>query len=220
MLPWPIVLDISKTLVGLLYIYLEYNARKSLWIINIIMPAISLALFYQKGIYADFAINVYYLAMAGYGYWHWSRMEKTNAMSEKTKPNEISRETDMKNGNQNPGEAPYKNKDGQGIRFLTIKNALILSAVWLLCWVAIAGLLSLTDSNVVWLDSFTTSLSIIGTWMLAKKYAEQWWIWIAVDLVSTYLYWIKGIPFSAGLYLLYTIIALFGYFKWKRLANQ
>lgn len=81
-------------------------------------------------------------------------------------------------------------------------------------------LINFTDSNVPWLDSFTTALSIVGMWMLARKYVEQWWVWIGVDAVSTGLYIYKGLDFTAALYGLYTIIAIFGYFKWKKLMKK
>lgn len=66
----------------------------------------------------------------------------------------------------------------------------------------------------------TTALSIVGMWMLARKYVEQWWAWIGVDAVSTGLYIYKGLDFTAALYGLYTIIAIFGYFKWKKLMKK
>ena len=92
-----------------------------------------------------------------------------------------------------------------------------LAAVFAVTFVGIAWvLINFTDSNVPWLDSFTTALSIIGMWMLARKYAEQWWAWVGVDAMSTGLYIYKGLDFTAALYGLYTIIAIFGYFKWKK----
>ncbi|MBR3478229.1 MAG: nicotinamide mononucleotide transporter [Bacteroidaceae bacterium] len=73
-----------------------------------------------------------------------------------------------------------------------------------------------TDSSVPLADSFTTALSIIGIWALAHKYLEQWFIWIAVDIVTCALYFYKDIPFKASLYGLYVIIVVFGYFNWRK----
>ena len=93
-----------------------------------------------------------------------------------------------------------------------------LTAVFAATFAGIAWILiNFTDSNVPLLDSFTTALSIIGMWMLARKYVEQWWAWIGVDAVSAGLYVYKGLDFTAALYALYTIIAIFGYFKWKKM---
>ena len=76
-------------------------------------------------------------------------------------------------------------------------------------------LVRFTNSDVPITDSFINALSFIGLWALARKYLEQWLIWIIVDVVSAVLYAYKGIPFKAGLYALYVIIAVLGYYKWK-----
>lgn len=94
-------------------------------------------------------------------------------------------------------------------RYLLPLTAVFIAALLGIAWI----LINFTDSNVPWLDSFTTALSIAGMWMLARKYVEQWWAWIAVDAVSAGLYIYKGLDFTAGLYALYTIIAIFGYFN-------
>ncbi len=184
------LLDILKVSVGLVYLYLEYNAKKSLWIASVIMPVIGMWLFYNKGLYADFAINIYYLVIAVYGYLTWSR--KSSAK----KP-----------------ELP--------ISHISANVAIALAAAWGALWCLIAWVLAtFTDSTVVWLDSFTTSLSIVGMWMLARKFIEQWWVWLVVDAVYVYLYYYKGIYFSGTLYAFYTVMAVLGYFRWKKMMTE
>jgi len=68
------------------------------------------------------------------------------------------------------------------------------------------------------LDSFGNALSFIGLWWLARKYVEQWLLWIVIDAELSALYVYKGLPFTAGLYALYVAIAVAGYFKWKKAA--
>ena len=92
----------------------------------------------------------------------------------------------------------------------------IIAAVWLVIYLLLSNF---TNSNVPIADSFTTALSIIGIWALAHKYLEQWFIWIAVDIVTCALYFYKDIPFKASLYALYVIIAIFGYRKWLKMMN-
>ena len=77
-------------------------------------------------------------------------------------------------------------------------------------------LTNFTDSTVPYIDAFTTSLSIVAMWMLARKYVEQWLVWIVVDAVSAGLYFYKGIPFYGVLYAIYTAVAYFGYRRWLR----
>lgn len=93
----------------------------------------------------------------------------------------------------------------------------IIALVWLTIYLILSNF---TNSTVPIADSFTTALSIIGIWALAHKYLEQWFIWIAVDVVTCGLYFYKEIPFKASLYALYVVIAIFGYFKWKKMINR
>jgi nicotinamide mononucleotide transporter len=90
-----------------------------------------------------------------------------------------------------------------------------------LIWGVIYFLLSrFTNSNVPVADAFTTALSIVGIWALARKYIEQWFVWMVVDVVTCALYFYKDIPFKAGLYALYVIIAVFGYRKWRSMMEK
>ena len=182
------VLEIIGTIVGLVYLWLEYRASIYLWIASIIMPAIYIFVYYEAGLYADFGINIYYLGAAVYGWLVWKYGNKE----------------------QNQTELP--------ITRMPKRSWLKAGIVFLVALFFIAGvLINYTDSNVPWWDAFTTALSIIGMWMLARKYLEQWWVWIVVDAVCVGLYIYKELYFTAGLYALYAIIAIFGWLNWKKL---
>ena len=64
-------LELLGTIVGILYLWLEYKASIYLWIVSIIMPIIYLFVFYDAGLYADFGVNIYYLLIAIYGWVMW-----------------------------------------------------------------------------------------------------------------------------------------------------
>jgi len=101
------------------------------------------------------------------------------------------------------------------------KYILPLSAVAVAAFAVIAWILiTFTDSSVPYGDSFTTALSIVALWMLARKYVEQWLVWIVVDVVCTGLYLYKGLYPTAVLYGLYSVIAVAGYFKWKKMMDN
>ena len=97
---------------------------------------------------------------------------------------------------------------------LYLPVALCFFAAWAATYYV---LVTWTNSTVPVLDSFTNALSFVGLWALSRKYIEQWLFWIVVDVVCTVLYVQKGIPFKAGLYGLYVVIAVMGWFKWKRM---
>lgn len=182
-------LDIISTIVGLIYIALEYRASIALWIVGIIMPAIDIYLFWSVGLYADFGMAIYYTLAAIYGYAVWKFGGKKS--------------------NGNKAELPITHIHRNQI----LPAAIVFVAAWgVIYWI----LVSFTNSDVPVTDSFINALSFIGLWALARKYLEQWIIWIVVDVISCALYAYKGIPFKGALYGLYVVIAVMGYYKWKK----
>ena len=104
------------------------------------------------------------------------------------------------------------------IRHMPKRMAFIWTCIGLGIWALIYFVLNrFTNSTVPVADAFTTAFSVVGIWALARKYLEQWFVWIVVDVVTSALYFYKDIPFKASLYALYVIIAVFGYFKWKQM---
>ena len=199
-------LDIVTTVLGLAYILLEYRASLWMWVVGFAMQALGIVLYYQKGLYADCGMEFYYLSMTVYGYWKWvrgnhrDRSFDTSADSSDPQPPNL--------GGLEITHIPLR---------LLVRWSVIMAAVWaLIYWL----LVTYTNSNVPLADSFTTALSLIGIWALAHKYLEQWFIWIAVDVVTSILYFYKDIPFKASLYALYVIIAIFGYMKWRRMMTS
>jgi nicotinamide mononucleotide transporter len=77
-----------------------------------------------------------------------------------------------------------------------------------------------TDASIPYLDAFTTVFSIIATWMVVKKYLENWLFWIVIDAVAAGMYFYKELYLTALLFILYTIIAINGFFKWKKLLRH
>ena len=186
-------LDIVTTVLGLCYLWLEYRASIALWVVGIIMPALDVWLYWQHGLYGDAGMSVYYAVAAVYGYLVWK--------------------FGRKRGRGRAEQMPITH----------FRRRLIVPvvAVFLVLWVVTYYVLvTFTDSTIPLCDSFTNALSFVGLWALSRKYVEQWCFWLVVDVVSTYLYISKGIPFKAGLYALYTVIAVMGYFKWMRLMKE
>ena len=73
-----------------------------------------------------------------------------------------------------------------------------------------------TSAKMPIVDSFTTVFSIISTYMITKKVLENWIYWIVIDVVSIYLYLSRDLHLTSLLFMVYTIIAIFGYFSWLK----
>ncbi|MBD5256964.1 MAG: nicotinamide mononucleotide transporter [Bacteroides sp.] len=183
-------LEIAGTAVGVIYLWLEYRASTWLWLASIVMPALYIGVYYQAGLYADLGISIYYVIASIYGAACW--LLRKDGDKSKLKISHA------------PG-----------------KVCVPLVFVFLILLVAIDYILTgYTDSTVPLADAFTTSLSIVAMWMLARKYVEQWLVWIAADVACAVLYVYKDLWFTGGLYLAYAIVAAFGYRRWKGLINE
>ena len=182
-------LELTGTLVGLIYLWLEYRASVWLWAANIVMPLIYIFVYYDSGFYADMGINVYYLVASLYGWIMWRR------------------------GRDNGKELPISHTPRREIALMGSVFAVLMLGIWLI-------LINFTDSTVPLGDTFTTALSVVALYMLAKKYVEQWLVWIVVDVVCAALYIYKGLYPTAILYLLYSVVAWFGYCRWLKMMKN
>ena len=109
------------------------------------------------------------------------------------------------------------NRSELRVRHLPCPLVPILAGLGLL----VAGLLGslmhrLTDASLPYLDASTTATSLVAQWLLAKKYLENWLVWIGVDVVYVGMYAYKGLHFTAVLYLLITLLAVQAYRHWKK----
>jgi len=188
-------LDILGFVVGLVYLYLEYKASIWLWLAGVIMPLIDTALYFKAGLYADFGLAIYYCLAAIYGYLVWTLGKKRKDSVEQAPAKE---------------ELPVTHFKKSAI----VPATLVGLGLWVLIWWILS---TFTNSTVPVTDAFTTALSIVAMWTLARKYAEHWLMWLVVDAVCTVLYVYKGIPFKACIYGLYTVFAVFGYRKWLKM---
>ena len=195
---WVEAIDMAGLVLGLIYLWLEFKASIWLWLVSVIMPIVHGYLYWARGLYADFGMEVYYVLAAIYGYamWRWSR--------QRSKGDDVETQ-DLASSSE--GERP--------ITRFPLRRVLPVAIVGLALWGVIYWILTTwTDSSVPVCDSFTTALSMVALWALAQKYAEQWLLWLVVDLVCTILYIYKQIPFTAALYGFYTVMAVLGYRQW------
>lgn len=198
-------LDILTTVLGLVYILLEYRASIWLWFVGVVMPALDIWLYWSHGLYGDAGMAAYYTLAAIYGLWRW-----TSPPTPRRGDSEPRAQT---------SDTTHRGAEGLSRmpRRLYLPAAIFLFAAWGATYYVLSAY---TDSTVPLLDAFTNAMSFVGLWALARKYIEQWIFWIVVDAICCYLYIVKGIPFKAALYGLYVVIAVAGYFKWKNIMNN
>lgn len=182
-------IEIIGACIGLLYLYLEYKANVWLWPVGILMSLFYVVIFFHGKFYADAAVYLYYIGANVYGLAAWLRSSRRQQDSSASFP---------------IIHTPKKQ---------ILPLALVSVALWLVIFLILKNF---TDSPIPWGDAFTTSLSIVAMWMLAKKQLEQWLLWVVVNAVSLCLYVWKGLYPTAVLFAFYTAVAVMGYFKWKK----
>jgi len=151
-------LEIAGAILSLIYLYLSIKQKVSLWIFGFISSVLYVVVFTQSKLYADMSLQFYYVFISIYGWIHW------------------------KSG---------KNEEGNvlQVKHLNKKMSVILFVAAILIYAVYFTILNyLTDSTVPKFDSLIGSLSVIATWMLARKYLENWLVWILADGLAVGLF--------------------------------
>ena len=179
-------IELAGSVLSIIYLYLSIKQRVSLWIFGFLCSLLYVVVFFQSKFYADMSLQFYYLGVSVFGWISWKA----------GKP-------------ENRKELPVK-------RTTPLSGAIILVIALVLYFLYYFILSEYTDSPLPKADAFTTALSIVATWMLARKMIEHWWLWIIVDSVSAGLYFYKALYPTAILFVIYTIMAIIGYQQWKK----
>ena len=172
---------------GFVAIFLQIKQNVWYWLVSIIMVSMYIYIYIDARLYADMSLQVYYLVISFYGWYMWLFGKQVN--NHKTK---LSVSTSSH-------------------RLLGILSIISVVLFFLIAWI----LIQFTNSDLPYWDSFTTSLSFVATWMLARKKLENWLIWILVDAVSIGIYIYKELYPTAVLFTFLTVLAFVGYRKWK-----
>ena len=179
-------IELAGPVLSTIYLYLPIKQRVSLWIFGFLCSLLYVVVFFQSKFYADMSLQFYYLGVSAFGWISWKA----------GKP-------------ENRKELPVK-------RTTPLSGAIILVIALVLYFLYYFILSEYTDSPLPKADAFTTALSIVATWMLARKMIEHWWLWIIVDSVSAGLYFYKALYPTAILFVIYTVMAIIGYRQWKK----
>jgi nicotinamide mononucleotide transporter len=180
-------IELLGAILGFAYIF--YSIRQSIltWPIGLLTSALYVVVFFVSKLYADMGLQLYYVAISIYGWYEWIRGDQALHIE----PVKVSR--------------------------INAKLAVILSVVSFLLFLVIWYILKkFTDSPVPMADGFATALSIVATWMLARKILEHWLVWIFVDAFSVGLFFYKQLYPTVVLFIVYTVMAYIGYREWKR----
>ncbi len=219
-------LEIFGAVTGILYVFLEIRQNIWLWPVGIATSAVYIIVFFTNKFYADMSLQGYYLVISILGWYWWvngsSFAKATDDEGGRRAPS-FAEASEGKAGLGAQGSELRAQSTGQRtqdelpVTRLKIKTGIILLLIWLAIYAGMWFVLDrFTDSPVPAWDSFITSLSIIATWMLARKIYEHWYLWIVVNAAAVLLFITRGLYPTVILYLIYFAMSFAGLRAWRR----
>jgi nicotinamide mononucleotide transporter len=186
-----IFLEITAVIFGLLSVW--YAKKDSILVFptGIINTSIYVYLLFKWSLLGDMMINGYYFIMSVYGWYLWTRKEA--------------------------GEVKYP------ISTLSIQEKYSAVVIFTATIAFVVGVYLFFDKFTTWsayVDTLVTGIFFVGMWLMANRKIENWILWIIGDVISIPLYFFKGYTFTSIQYIVFTVIAFYGYLEWKKTLNN
>lgn len=215
-------IEIFGAIAGIVYVFLEIRQNIWLWPVGIITSAVYIWVFFTSKFYADMSLQVYYLGISILGWWWWTRGTRVRRSFSEGGGRRAGGTGQGAPGSEQKKEVESGSRsDSETERLVVTKLKLKTGKLLAMVFVILYGLMWLvlsnfTDSPVPSWDAFITSLSIVATWMLARKIYEHWFLWIVVNFVSVVIFMIKGLYPTVILYIVYGVMSFAGLVAWKK----
>lgn len=182
-------LEIVAFVLALVMVGFNIRVNPLGWPLAIVSSLLYFLLFWQSKLYGDASLQIVFVVVAGWGWWQWLR------------------------GTLADGAALR-------VRRLGTRGRWIALAAVALAWPATGLFLKhFTDTDVPWWDAFPTAASLVGQWLLGRKYVENWPTWITVNIVAVTLFAYKGLWLTVILYAVFIALSVVGWRAWARLAQ-
>ncbi len=185
-----IFLEMFAVLFGLISVW--YSKRNNILVFptGMISTAIFVYLLFKWSLLGDMIINGYFFIMSIYGWYVWSR-KKNEAFTPITS---------------------LTKKEVIPSVFIFFFSIIIVYLVYII--------FDMWNSYTAYIDNLTTAIFFVGMWLMANRKIESWFFWILGDVISVPLYLYKGLTFTSLQYLIFTFIAISGYYTWKKILNR
>ncbi len=185
-----IALEVTAVVFGFLSVW--YAKKNHIWVFptGLISTSIFVYLLWKWALLGDMMINAYYFVMSIYGWYVWTKKTNDNVTP-------ISRTN-------------TKEKQTSFVIF-------IITLVFVYVVYQSAGKWTTWTAYV---DTVTTAIFFVGMWLMARRKIENWIFWIVGDIISVPLYFYKGLTFTSLQYLIFTIIAIYGFLAWKHVLTN
>lgn len=186
-----IILEIIAVIFGLLSVW--FAKKDNIWVFptGLVSTSIFVYLLWKWTLWGDMMINGYYFVMSIYGWYHWTRKKGDTV------------------------EFPISKISSSEKRI-----AIILFIFTVAFVVSVYQYFGKFTTWYAYVDTFITGIFFVGMWLMAKRKVENWIFWIIGDVISIPLFFAKGYTFTSFQYVLFTIVAIFGYLEWKKISDN
>lgn len=196
-----IILEAIATLFGILSVYFSVKKHIAVYPTGIISTSIYIYLFISSGLLGDSIINLYYSIMSIYGWILWS-----------------------KNTNNSSIKVGFANeKDWIFSFFIFVLGIIFVGVIYFFKGNIDHFLFPKQHPTIIhhldwanYLDLVTTSIFLVGMWLMAKQKIENWIFWIIGDFICIPMCIYKGLGITSLQYIIFTIMAFLGFFEWKK----
>ncbi|HRN47190.1 MAG TPA: nicotinamide riboside transporter PnuC [Niabella sp.] len=173
-----------------------YSRKENILVypVGLINTTIYIYLSFKYHLLGEASVNFYYTVMSIYGWILWAKKDQ-------------------------------QQQQVVNIKFSTAKEwiyqLLFLIAFYLLIFISLTYLKKgFATGAIPWADALASSTAFTGMWLMAKKKVESWYWWIATNICSVPLYFVKGLVFTSVYYFILLIIAFWGLSEWRRKATK
>ena len=183
-------LEIVALVLSLAMVVFNIRVNPVGWPLAIVSSLLYFALFWQSKLYGEAGLQLFFVVVALWGWWQWLR--GTQADGGTLRVRELSAR-------------------GRGLALLAFALAWPVTGLFLK---------TTTDSDVPWWDAFPTAASVVGQWLLGRKYVENWPTWVVVNVVSVGLFAYKGLWLTVILYAVFIVMSVAGWRAWASLVRK
>ncbi|EIW88897.1 transporter protein [Alishewanella agri BL06] len=178
-------IELVATLLAVAYVVLALKHSIWCWPAALLSTLLFTHVMWGSALLSDALLHIYYAGMAVYGWWRWRQLQ------------------------QQSGQA-------QPVYEWVWQRHLLLISLTAMAGLVLGYLMAnYTHADFAYLDAQTTAFSLVATWLVAKKLLSNWLYWVVIDAVSIFVYAQKHLYFLTALFMLYTVIAVVGYFVWR-----
>lgn len=196
-------IEFFGTALNLLCVWLVAKNKILNWPIGIVAVTLFFILFYEIRLYSDMVEQAYFFVTGFWGWYMWSRRKKTKDSDDKGELQVTA------------GRALEIGLAAATVVIGTVSMGMLMSRVHLLLPSVFQA-----PADYPYLDALTTVMSFVATVLMVRRKYECWYLWIFVDFIGVWLYWVKGVKFIAIEYLIFLGLASYGLYKWHIILTE